>query len=144
MNIEVIRDNTKLNGTCYIELLPGPYKKKCWNSNSVFLEDDVFGLLEPTFEKHFPTFDHFAFQEISRDVWIAIISDLQSLSSGIKSAGTVENISPSLGCLIKQTNEDFNSQSTEHSLSLSRAIDELIEWLNTTLIDYETISVLGM
>lgn len=144
MNIELISDNTKLNGTCYIELLPGPYKKKCWNANSVFFEDEVFGLLEPTFEKHFTNFDHFAFQEISRDVWTAIISDLQSLSSGIKSAGTVGNLCPSLGCLVKSTNEDFNSQSTENSLSLSRAIDDLIEWINTTLVDHETISVLGI
>ena len=40
--IRLIRDTADLRGTCYFEFLPGEYNKKCWNVESVFLDEEAF------------------------------------------------------------------------------------------------------
>lgn len=62
--IRLIRDLSELQGTYYFEILPGKYQDKCWNQNSVFMTEEVFGYLEPIFERRAPNFDHYAFVEI--------------------------------------------------------------------------------
>ncbi len=34
-NIRIITNKNELEGTCYIEVLPGAYKNKCWNEGSL-------------------------------------------------------------------------------------------------------------
>jgi hypothetical protein len=54
--IRLIQNLTELHGTCYFEILPGKYEGNCWNHNSVFLTEEVFGYLEPVFERNEPDF----------------------------------------------------------------------------------------
>lgn len=32
----IIKDIKELEGSCYIEVLPGKYLNKCWNDSSIF------------------------------------------------------------------------------------------------------------
>lgn len=56
----------ELEGTCYIEILPGRYKGNCWNKESIFFEEETFGYLERGIEMEFSKYDHFAFNEIPK------------------------------------------------------------------------------
>ncbi|MEH1940550.1 MAG: hypothetical protein V7L01_10080 [Nostoc sp.] len=44
--IRLIRSLSELDGTCYFEILPGRYEGNCWNQNSVFITEEVFGYFE--------------------------------------------------------------------------------------------------
>jgi hypothetical protein len=35
--IRIITNKGELEGTCYIEVLPGPYREQCWNEGSLFV-----------------------------------------------------------------------------------------------------------
>jgi hypothetical protein len=65
--IRIITNKGELEGTCYMEILPGPYREKCWNEGSLFFEEEVFGYLEPIIKRHVETYDHYAFTEIKRN-----------------------------------------------------------------------------
>jgi hypothetical protein len=69
--IDLIRDAAELEGTAYIELLPGKYGGECWGQHSVFLTEEAFGFFEKTVEKFVPTFDHYAFVEIAGETGLA-------------------------------------------------------------------------
>lgn len=76
----LIRHTRELSGTCYFELLPGPYCGKCWNEGSVFLSEGAFGLFEPVIASHEPRFDHYSFVEIPRPTWEYILVELDQLA----------------------------------------------------------------
>jgi hypothetical protein len=50
----------------YIELYPGPYREKCWCSDSVFLTEEAFAFVEPIFRRHTPNYDYYTFMELPR------------------------------------------------------------------------------
>lgn len=112
--IRLIRSTSELHGTCYFEFLPGPYRDKCWNEGSVFLEEEVFGLVEPIIARHEPQFDHFAFVNIRRTTWERIIAELDQVS---KSSDNRE---------------------------VSAMMAELVAWLREQLTHEQCISVLGI
>lgn len=39
--------DSKPDGTVFFELLPRPYEKECWNADSIYIDEEVFGLIEP-------------------------------------------------------------------------------------------------
>ncbi len=80
--IRLIRDTAELSGTCYFEFLPGPYRDECWNEGSVFMAEDVFGLVEPIIARHEPRFDHYSFVGIRRPTWERILLELDQLAVG--------------------------------------------------------------
>ncbi|WP_321872656.1 hypothetical protein [Burkholderia ubonensis] len=72
-DIRIIRDLSELEGTAYIELMGGPYARKCWNAGSLFFKEEVFGLLEPAIARQIPDYDHFAFTGIGMTDWLSIV-----------------------------------------------------------------------
>ncbi|MDY3555944.1 hypothetical protein R5W24_005090 [Gemmata sp. JC717] len=112
--IRLIRDTAELSGTCYFEFLPGPYRGRCWNAGSVFLAEDVFGLIEPVIARHVPEFDHYSFVAVGRATWERVIPDL-----GREAAASADR---AFGALA----------------------GELAAWLREQLDDHECVSVLGM
>ena len=112
--VRLIRDTAELSGTCYFEFLPGPDRDKCWNEGSVFLAEDVFGLVEPIIARHEPAFDHYSFVGIRRPTWARILPELDELG---RSSGDP---------------------------AVARLSAELASWLRGQLADFECVSVLGM
>src|SRR5262245_28844859 len=95
--IRLIEQKSELRGTCYIEFLPGKYAGRCWNDGSVFLDEEVFGLIEPKIIAQVPEFDHYAFIEIQGEVWNQIIRDLRDLSERLKSAQSIDDLAAEIG-----------------------------------------------
>jgi hypothetical protein len=125
--IRLIRDLAELSGTCYFEFLPGKYRGKCWNTQSVFLAEDVFGWFEPIIARHEPKFDHYAFVEIRRPTWELILAELDQVAS--PSAG-LQLAAPTAGVVCR----------TE----VAELAAELASWLREQLAHFESVSVLGI
>ena len=110
----LIKDKSELKGTCYFEFLRGPYRKKCWCDDSVFLSEGDFALIEDVFLRRVQGYDHFSFTEIREFSWRHILTDLRQIAAELKVAET------------------------------ARAIEELCDWVEGALQEHDCVSVLGM
>jgi hypothetical protein len=142
--IRLIRDKAELQGTCYIELLPGEYKGQCWNDGSVFLAEDVFGLVEPIIERHEPRFDHYSFVGIRRPAWERITADLERLAERAESAAGVGDLRGEVRFLFIPTEAEFARDFRANAEALAHLARELGGWVREQLREHECVSVLGM
>jgi hypothetical protein len=142
--IRLIRYLTELSGSCYFEILPGKYGGKCWNQNSVFMTEEVFGYLEPIFERHIPDFDHYAFVEISRDDWMLIIADFNNLLQVLDQAQDIKELVGKLGFIFKDSIERFENHFSSNIIMLAGTVRDLSEWVNEQIKSQDYISVLGI
>lgn len=111
-----LRRFQKFDHTCWIEILPGPYNHKCWNANSVYLDEDDFCtlVLEPL-RQSFKSFDLYAFQDVPAEFWHPALENL-----ALKCAQ--DDVAPWMWA-------------TERDLS---------QWVLSTLETHDVIAVLGM
>ena len=140
----LIQSLSALHGTCYFEFLPGKYKGKCWNQNSVFLTEEVFGYLEPVFERNQPDFDHYAFVEIQKETWMSVISDFCQLLESLEQAHDVQELEDKVGFTFRDSGACFTSDFRSNAAALIDTVRELSQWIETQLQSHDSISVLGM
>lgn len=95
--IEIIYDISQLKGSCYIEVLPGKYMGKCWNKESIFLTEEDFGFIMPIIKKCYSEFDYYSLNEIKREVWVKILSELEKLREYLKDSPKKDSISKFVG-----------------------------------------------
>lgn len=101
--------------TCLVEFLPGPYRDECWNAASVYLdESDFWEVFRKSFERCYPNFDYYAFQDIPASVWRLILADL---AHGAEDP-----------CLTWQR----------------ATVEEFSDWIEATLKTHDVIAFLGM
>lgn len=112
--VKIITDKNELEGTCYFEILPGKYNGECWKDNSIFLDEEVFDLIEPAFERHVPNYDHYVFTDVSKEQWNKILDDLAS--------------------------QKFDSKQDD----TEKLIDELTVWVRRQLENEDYLAVLGL
>jgi hypothetical protein len=140
----LIRYKQELRGTCYFEFLPGEYRNECWNEGSVFLAEEVFGLIEPIFARHEPNFDHFSFVGIQRPTWERIISDLEVLVNAARSSEDMANLRGAVGFTFTTSEKQSDRNFRVNADTLANMAEELIDWLREQLRQHECVSVLGM
>lgn len=142
--IRILRSRDELEGTAYIELLPGRYQGRSWNDGSLFFEEEVFGYLEPIIQRHEPGFDHYSFTGISAEKWTGIIADLERLSDELGKAQAFSELIIRPGFLFGGTEAHFTFHFHDKKRELRELIQELVAWLKEQLKSHEWISVLGM
>jgi len=141
--IEIIRDVKSLVGTCYIEINLGKYEK-CWQKTSLYFSEDIFGLIEPVFEKSILSYGHYAFNEIEKKAWFLIIFELQKMKNFVSEAGAIDDLVGKVGFIYRETRAEFQSDFMKHKQELVEMIDDFILWLQQNLKKYDNISVLGL
>ena len=140
----MITDQSQLSGTCYIEVLPGKYENQCWNPESVYFEEEHFGFIEPTIVRHCPEHDHYAFTNISRLKWQAIVADLERFANMIGDETRPSNIEGQVGLFFATTKQSFLRSDEENMAELRAMLIEFISWIRKMLDSHDTIAVLGM
>jgi hypothetical protein len=143
-HIRLIQNLNELHGTCYFEILPGRYEGNCWNQNSVFMTEEVFGYLEPMFERNEPNFDHYAFIEIKREAWLLIIRDFCSLIEVLEQAQDIQELEGKIGFIFKDSMDRFANDFRSNAVDLIDVLRELSQWLENQLKSYDYLSVLGI
>jgi hypothetical protein len=141
--IELLHDARALDGTCFIELLPGKYRGECWGTSSLFLSEETWAYLEPTVRRHFPAYDHYAFMEIPNTTWTQIRADLARIARALDSAASLDDV-PELGFFFVETRSEFEANFAVHVRQLSSLIAELDAWLRVQCSQHEVVSVLGI
>jgi hypothetical protein len=142
--IRIIRSKAELEGTAYVELLPGPYKKQCWNDGSLFFEEEVFGYLEPIILRHVPGYDHYAFTEITANKWAAIVSDFRSLEAALERAASVEELKAAVGFLLRGAEVRFAENFQANKRALARLLNEVSAWVSSKASEHGCVTVLGL
>jgi hypothetical protein len=140
----MITDHRKLEGTCYMEVLPGKYKGECWNSQSVFFEEEHFSFIEPTIIRHCPKYDHYAFTDINKSIWENILADLERLHENIRDSSRLSDIRADVDLFFTTTEQRFLESEAENMKHLRQMLNDFIRWARTTLESHDTIAVLGM
>ncbi len=140
----MISDLNELEGTCYIEVLPGKYNGKCWNPQSVFFDEEHFGFIEPTIARHCPKQDHYSFTDINSSIWENILTDLESLRDKVNDASQLSDIRENVGLFFNTTEERFLESEAENMKLLRQMLSDFIQWARTKLESYDNMAVLGI
>ena len=142
--IRLIRNKAELQGTCYFELLPGEYGGRCWNDGSVFLAEDVFGLVEPIVTRHEPRFDHYSFVGIPRPTWELIITDLERLAERAETAADVSDLRGDVGFVFTTTKGEFARSFRTNADALAGLAREIVGWVRENLQKHDCLTIIGM
>lgn len=140
----MITDRGELEGTCYIEILPGKFQGECWNSQSVFFDEEHFGFIEPTIIRHCPEHDHYTFTDIDKTVWEDILADLQRLHQSIGDASRLSDLHGEVDLVFTTTKQRFLEAEADNMQNLRQMLNDFILWARKTLKSHDSIAVLGM
>ena len=142
--IKLYTSTREIKGTDYFELLPGPYRNEHWGANSVFMDEETFGFIEPIFVKLCPKYGHYALTEIGRPLWQNILEELDALSAVLEKEPTDEVLSSRLGFFYEDTEREFYENRTRNVAQLRQMLRELTAWVRGQLSEQSVISVLGI
>jgi hypothetical protein len=141
--IELIKDPNQLQGTCYFEFLPGIYKDKCWNENSVFIDELEIDYISPILAKHIRKYDHYSFMSADKSVWKNIINDLNQMKESLRTSKSFDEFTSQLSFAFRVTHE-FEKDFEESKVKFIKMIDDFVLWIRETLKNHNQMAVLGM
>jgi hypothetical protein len=142
--IAIIRDKSQLEGTCYIEIVPGKYQKKHWQKGSIFFDEEAFGFIEPIFEKFVNGYNHYGMNDASKTEWLKIVNELENLNEILSSATEFDDVLGNVGLMFSGTREKFQKNFEENKKLLIQMNVELVSWIKKVLKTHEHIAVLGI
>lgn len=142
--ITFIVDRTKLDGTCYIEIVPGRYQQKHWQDGSLFFTEETFRFIEHIFEKYVEKYDHYSMQDIPKQVWLLVVDALKTLNRELTEVQNIVALSEKIYFYCDVTKADFDSDFEQNKSLLIQMNTDFIAWIEQTLTSYEYIAVLGI
>lgn len=142
--IEIIKDKTALEGTCYIELSLGKYQGKHWQEGSLFFDEEVFGLIEYIFAEHIPQYDHYAMNDADYSAWQKILEDLKTLSNTLNHADEFQQVMGKVGFTFGGSRDYFQIHFDACKTGLIRMLKELIVWAEQNVERHRYIAILGI
>ena len=135
-----------LKGGLTINLLPGSY----WGTNSreeaVSIREEVFWYLEWAIEKTCPAYcagSHYGVTVIPREKWMEVLVKWDALKERLSKA----SISIQMGIPARIPLDDkikFLKDYPRNRKFLTSLIEQLSDWIRSTLADWEEISVCGI
>jgi hypothetical protein len=143
-NIRIIKNKSELEGTGYIELLPGAYNGVTWNEGSLFFQEETFGYLEMSLEKHAPDYNRYAFTEIKLGVWLEITQEWRALQLLLQHAASVGDLQDQVGFIFVGSEERFAENFQTNKTALAGVIEELCAWITEKARAYGCVTVLGL
>jgi hypothetical protein len=139
-----ITDRSSLEGTAYVEVMASAYANRCWNDGSLFFEEEVFGYIEPTIEKYAPTYDHYAFTQISMPDWEKIIEALADIRSGLEVEALRLAMLDRIGFLFTDSKERFAENLNANCVALSALISQIETWTSNNQYGHSCVTILGL
>jgi hypothetical protein len=128
-------------------LCPGVYAGKESMQHAIFIAEVPFSFLESSIRRlssrYARSYSHWGVTEIPRHEWFEIIVEWESLKTTVASVVTFEEISE-LFPMSEAVLDDFKNDFEENRRRLLSMIDQLLEWLRTTLSKHDSVSILGI
>lgn len=138
-----IKNLDEIKGTCYMEVLPDKYKGKCWNADSLYFEEEDMGYFEPIIKQYFPSYDHYAFNEINKKDWLNIVKHFKKILNQLDHM-EMDELRKYIGFIFKNSEENFCKNLEEEKIRLKNILKLFISWLENKLDTCDTISILGL
>jgi len=142
--LRIISDARELDGTCFMEILPGEFKQKHWNNGSIFFAEETFVYLEPILRKHVPKYDHYENSEVKREICLTIIEDLYLLQKRLAGAASFKEIKVICCVYDGYTDLTFDTSFDEKKEALIEVIVEFAVWLRRTITEHEQVTIIGI
>ena len=142
--VRAITDPSSLEGTAYVEVMAGPYTNRCWNDGSLFFEEEVFGYIEPTIERFEPTYDHYAFTQISMLDWEKIVKALADVRSRLEVETFRPDMLQQIGFLFTDSKERFTESMTANCVALGAMISQIETWTSENRLRHSCVTILGL
>jgi len=142
--LRVIEDKSALQGTVFVELLPGRYKGTFWNNDSIFFDEETFGFFEAIIEHEAPDYDHYSFTEISRPKWLRIVARLRVFAAELRAVESWQSLPTDTRFLFSSTEAKFAENLEAHAHALADASAQLSAWLEQVLAKQDAVTVLGI
>ncbi|CAB4050418.1 hypothetical protein LMG9964_04084 [Paraburkholderia phenoliruptrix] len=142
--VRAITDPSSLEGTAYGEVMAGPYANRCWNDGSLFFEEEVFGYIEPTIERFEPTYDHYAFTQISMLDWEKIVKALADVRSRLEVETFRPDMLQQIGFLFADSKERFTQSMNANCAALGAMISQIETWTSDNRLRHSCVTILGL
>ncbi len=143
-NIEIIKNKSDLEGTCYIELSLGKYQGRHWEDTSLFFEEETFGFIEMIFERNVPGYDHFSMNNANSESWYKVIAELKELEALLNTANEFGDIIGKVGFVFGDTRDNFQNNFLQSKTQLQKMVSELAEWAEIHIVKHGHIAILGI
>lgn len=142
--ISIITDLSRLEGSCYIEVLAGDYKGQCWNQGSLYFREEVFGYFERIISQYQPDYDHYSFTSINKTQCLRIIEHLRWLEKTLAEAASLDDITAHIGFFFSDTDKCFESRFEDNKRALQQVTRQFCCWIETQLNHHQQITILGI
>ncbi|MDN3575436.1 hypothetical protein QWZ03_01440 [Chitinimonas viridis] len=129
-----------------MELVPGPLSEPESRKESIFLDEDAFGFLEPCVVVAWPgyaKYGHWGDTEIPVEVWGDIITLLSELHGSLERSSAPEEVK-GLGFIFDDVEKYFIENFSNLRSKILIFIDELICWLKSKIVRCQYISIIGV
>jgi hypothetical protein len=143
-HFRLIQDVSELNGTCYIEFQRGRYKGSCWLKTSVFLEEESYGLLEPTIRRSVDGYDYYSFMDVPSERWKKILADLDVVYEFVRSARSFKDAAPHVGFMFAETQRRFEADFERCRQETKHLIQDFNQWVRLAISEVDVVSILGI
>ncbi len=141
-DIQVFTLESMPQSTAFFELLPRRYDGACWNSDSVYVEEEVFGLIEPIIYDSVSTYDHYAFTEVYPAEMQKIVSGLSHLVEQLERGD--ERQFMNLGYFFQTTEARVREEWPHIRPRLVNLCSDLRDWFQGMLSDGKTVTLMGI
>lgn len=142
--IGMITDKQELDGTGYIELLPGVFTGKVWSSHSVYFSEECFGYIEPVFEEVVADFNRYAFTEVPVALLPELVARLRKLMDFLGKVKGTDELNGRVGFAHAEDEALFALDFAANRQALVDMIDELCDWLEKQAGEQDAITILGL
>jgi hypothetical protein len=143
--VKIYRDKSEFDGSCYFELLPGPFCGKWWNSGSIFISEHTWSsYVASLIVGRVYDYDQYSEVEVPRELWTPVLHDLERLRTIVLDVESVWELNVEAHLTDSYDPFQYDRDFAQAKAELLLFIEELHGWLTTTLTTHSSISILGL
>jgi hypothetical protein len=136
---KLIKNKIELKGTCYFEFLPGKYKDKCWNDNSVFISEDAIYVIEDLLKETNENYDHYSFVHYNKKQMKMLEEKFMKRLSEMKNDVSYKIIGTYFN---EEYYNELNKDIKKNRDEIIKMLEELFLWIES--VKENEITILGM
>ncbi len=143
--VKTYKDKSEFDGSCYFELLPGPFCGKWRNSGSIFISEHTWSsYVSPLIVGRVYDYDQYSEVEVPRDLWTRVLRDLERLRSIVLDVESIWELNVEAHLTDCYDPFQYDHDFPQIKAELLLFVDELHDWLNVTLTTHSSITILGL
>jgi hypothetical protein len=140
--VKIYTLDSKPEGTVFFELLPRSFGNRCWNSDSIYIDEEVFGLIEQIIIESVSSYDHYAFTELRPKEIERVIAGLDNLETLL--AYDAPEAKGRFGYIFKSTESEIMNEWDRIRPELMNLCREFSGWLKTIFQSGKIVTILGI